>query len=242
MRHYRDRIYECYASRVQDTSSVFDEGEAVRWGRVYNSYLRGWLPENNNAAILDVACGGGKLLYFFKSKGFTNIYGVDISPEQIALARQVTENVVEEDAITFLQSHKEKYDLITGLDIIEHFKKGEVLQFLDACYGALRPEGRIILQTPNAESPWGLQHRYHDFTHEVAFDSVSLEQLLSLAGFSKMNIRECGPFAHGLRSFCRNCIWKIIHCGLVIWNLAETGSKGSGIYTRIFLITGKKIV
>lgn len=240
MKDYRTRIYKVYASHMQGASSLFDEGKAICWGKAYDAYLKGWLPEQKDAAILDVACGGGKLLYFIKTRGYKNLFGVDISPEQIALASQVTENVIEEDAITFLQAHKEKYDLIIGLDIVEHFKKEAVLQFLDTCYGALRPEGRIILQTPNAESPWGLQHRYHDFTHEVGFDSVSLERLLSLAGFSKTNIRECGPVVYGLRSFFRNCIWKIIHCGLVIWNLAETGSRGSGIYTRVFLITGKK--
>lgn len=225
---------------MQNAPSLFDDAKSMHWGKAYDAYLKGWLPEQKDAAILDVACGGGKLLHFFKSKGYKNLFGVDISPEQIALASQVTQNVVEEDAITFLQSHKEKYDLITGLDIVEHFKKEAVLPFLDVCYGALRPEGRIILQTPNAESPWGLHHRYHDFTHEVGFDSNSLERLLSLVGFSKINIRECGPVMYSLRSFCRNCIWKLIHVGLVIWNLAETGSKGSGIYTRVFLITGKK--
>jgi len=240
MTDYRKRIYKEYASRMQDAPSLFDEGEAIRWGKAYDAYFKGWLPEQKGAAILDVGCGGGKLLYFFKSRTYKNLFGVDVSPEQIALARQITENVVGEDAIAFLQSHKEKYDLITGLDIVEHFKKEEVLRFLDACYGALRPEGRLILQTPNAESPWGLKIRYGDFTHEVAFDPNILVRLLSTVGFSKMNIRECGPVIQGLLSFCRNCVWKIIHSGLVIWNLAETGSKGSGIYTRVFLITGTK--
>lgn len=240
MTDYRSRIYKVYASHMQNAPSLFDEAKAMHWGKVYDAYFTGWLPEQKDAAILDVACGGGKLLHFFKSKGYKNLFGVDISPEQIVLASQVTQNVVEEDAITFLQSRKEKYDLIIGLDIIEHFKKEAVLQFLDACYGALRPEGRIILQTPNAESPWGLQHRYHDITHEVGFDSFSLERLLSLVGFSGITHREAGPVVYGVRSLVRYFIWKVIWVLLALWNLAETGTKGSGIYTRAFLVTGKK--
>ena len=240
MTDYRTRIYKEYASRMQDASSVFDEAEAARWGQAYDTFLKGWLPENKDAAILEVGCGGGKLLYFLKSRGYSHLQGVDISPEQVALARQVSKDVVEADAIKFLESHKARHDLIIGLDIVEHFRKDEVLRFLDACHAALKPGGRLILQTPNAESPWGTHHRYNDFTHEVGFNPNSLERLLALVGFSDIMAREAGPVVHGAFSLGRYVIWKIIRAGLSIWNLAETGSKGSGIYTRVFLMTGKR--
>ena len=241
MTNYRTRIYKEYASRMQDTPPVFDEVEAVRWGCAYGTFLKGWLPEKN-VAILDVACGGGKLLHFFKTRGYANLQGVDISPEQAALSKQVTENITEANAIEYLAEKKESYDLITGLDIIEHFKKSEVLKFLDASYGALKPGGRIILQTPNAESPWGMTHRYNDFTHEIAFNPNALNRLLSLCGFFEIESRETGPVTHGVVSLGRYLIWKVIRVGLSIWNLAETGSRGSGIYTRVFLISGRKVI
>jgi 2-polyprenyl-3-methyl-5-hydroxy-6-metoxy-1,4-benzoquinol methylase len=237
---YRSRIYKNYASCMQDADPVFDEAEAVRWGRTYDKFLRGWLPEKKGAGILDVACGGGKLLYFFKKQGYTKLQGVDISPEQVVLSKQVTENVTESNAIDYLKNTRETYDLIAGLDILEHFKKDEVLQFLDACYDALRPGGRLILQTPNAESPWGSHHRYNDFTHEVGFNSNALKRLLAIVGFSGITAREAGPVVHGVLSFVRYLIWKLIWVVLALWNLAETGSKGSGIYTRVFFITGRK--
>jgi len=240
MTDYRTRIYKEYASRMQDASLIFNKDEAVRWGRAYDTFLKRWLPNKKDAAIIDVACGGGELQYFFKSRGFTNIQGVDISPEQVALTRQVTENVVEGDAIVYLQKHLETYDLITGLDIVEHFKKDEVLHFLDACYDALRPGGRLILQTPNAESPWGMKIRYGDFTHEVGFDTNSLRWLLALVGFSEITSREAGPVVHGIVSLGRFLIWKVIRSLIALWNLAETGSLGSGIYTRVFFISAKK--
>lgn len=226
---------------MQDTPIVFDEVEAVRWGRAYDTFLKGWLPEKN-VAILDVACGGGKLLHFFKSRGYTDLQGVDVSPEQVTLSKQVTENITEVNSIDYLEEKKESYDFITGLDIIEHFQKSEVLKFLDASYGALKPGGRIILQTPNAESPWGMTHRYNDFTHEIAFNPNSLKRLLSLCGFFEIESREAGPVIHGVVSLGRYLIWKAIRVGLAIWNLAETGSRGSDIYTRVFLISGRKLI
>ena len=241
MTDYRIRIYREYASRMQDAAAVFDEAGAVRWGRAYDTFLKGWLPEKG-AAILDVACGGGKLLHFLKSRGYTDLQGVDVSPEQVTLSKQVTENITEVNALDYLEEKQGAYDLITGLDIVEHFQKSEVLKFLDACYSALKPGGRIILQTPNPESPWGMMVRYGDFTHEVCFSPNSLKQLLSLCGFVEIQSRETGPVIHGVASLGRYLIWKVIRVGLAICNLAETGSRGSGIYTRVFLISGRKTI
>ena len=123
-----------------------------------------------------------------------------------------------------------------------HFYKDEVLRFLDACNNALKPGGRLVLQTPNADSPWGMSIRHGDFTHEVGFNPNALTRLLSLTGFQAIESRETGPIplGHSIKSTIRFFIWQIIRAGLKLWNLAETGSAGSGIFTRVFLIAGKK--
>jgi SAM-dependent methyltransferase len=138
---YRSRIYERYASRFQSAPPNFDLDAARRWGRAYRHYLRGWLPNDRGACILDVACGGGKLLQFFLDAGFRDVHGVDVSPEQVALSRQVTPNVVRANVLEYLAEQSGRFDLITGLDIVEHFRKDEVLRFLDRCYAALKPGG-----------------------------------------------------------------------------------------------------
>ena len=238
MTDYRNRIYQDYTNLTQDVCSSFDESDLISTGKAYNTFLRGWLSRDKKAAILDVGCGSGRLLSFLKEKGFENLQGVDISSQQVTLARKVLRNIVNEDAISFLKKRKKSYNLIVGLDIVEHFRKDEVLHFLEACFNALQPGGRLVLQTPNAESPWGLMYRYGDLTHELAFTPNSLKQLLTLCGFSEISAREAGPVAHGIVSLIRYLIWKAIRSGLIVWNLAETGSKKSGIYTRVFLISG----
>ena len=239
---YRTRIYENYATNFQDAPTIFDETAAWRWGRAYRHYLRRWLPEDKNAMIVDLACGGGKLLYFFKRMGYGNITGVDISPEQVRLARQVTHGVEEADILDWLESRPARFDLITGFDIVEHFHKDEVLRFLDACHHALKPGGRLILQTPNADSPWGMSIRHGDFTHEVGFNPNALSRLLALVGLSRVESRELGPVpvGHSVKSTVRYLIWQSIRAGLKLWNLAETGSAGSGVFTRVFVITCEK--
>src|SRR5712672_2207231 len=116
MSDYRERIYARYASAFQDANPQFDYAGAERWGTAYDSYLRGWLPVDKTAPILEVACGYGRLLYFFKQRGYTNVTGVDISPSQVVVARQVCAKVVEQNVLDFLRQHPGEFELITAFD------------------------------------------------------------------------------------------------------------------------------
>jgi len=237
---YRSKIYRSYASQFQGATERFDESAAVRWGLPYKHYLRGWLPASQQAAILDVGCGNGRLLHFFKQSGYSNLTGVDISGEQVALARQVVPNVTEGNCIDVLRGAPESFDLIAGLDIIEHLKKDEAIDLLDGCIKALRPGGRLILQTPNADSPWFGSIRYGDFTHENCFNAHSLGKLLQLRGFTQVEARPAGPVSHGIPSFIRSAAWQLTVLGCKTWNFVEVGSPGSGIFTRVFFASGRR--
>jgi len=238
--YYRSKIYKKYASGFQGRDANFNTGTAKRWGLAYSHYLRKWLPDSKDAVILDVACGGGALLYFLKERGYTNLRGVDISPEQVKLSKQVVNNVIETDALEFLTATEDTYDLIVGLDFIEHLHKDEVIRFLEACFEKLKSSGRLILQTPNAESPLGNGVFCGDLTHETFFAAGGLQRILRLCGFSSIEIREAGPAVHGFVSMIRCIIWRVIRFMLKCWNLAETGRCGNGILTRVFLISGIK--
>jgi 2-polyprenyl-3-methyl-5-hydroxy-6-metoxy-1,4-benzoquinol methylase len=235
MSSYRDQIYQRYASVFKASSAAVDDATIDRWGGSYDVYLGGWLPESREAKIGDVACGPGWLLRFFVRRGYGNVSGVDISAEQVELARRHTTRVERGDLLGFLRAHPESFDLLTGFDIVEHFTKDELLDFLDACHGALRPGGRLVLQTPNGESPFGGSVRYGDFTHETCFTPTLLGQLLELTGFGGVECRECGPIVRGAASLVRAALWRLIRLHLLLWNLAETGSTGSRVLTRVFL-------
>jgi len=239
---YRERIYARYGTNFQNTGERFDKAKSKQWGKAYRHYLRGWLPIDREAKIVELGCGGGRLLHFLKEEGYKQLIGVDISPDQVLLSKQVVPNVVQSDVLTFLDNQWGRFDLVIGLDIIEHFHKPEVLRFLDLCFAALKPDGRLVLQTPNAESPWGSTHRYGDLTHEVCFNPNALSRLLRLTGYSEIEAREAGPVPIGssLVSSIRSVVWAAIRMGLKVWNMAETGDGGSGVFTRVFLISGVK--
>lgn len=242
MTDYRQRVYEDYASAFQGAGEAFDMRAARRWGRAYDHYLRGWLPMPRDLAVVELGCGGGRLLRFFADRGYSNVVGVDISPSQVRLAAQAGASVVEGDAVGFIEAHVGTYDLVVGLDIVEHLRKDELFRFLDGCFASLRPRGRLILQTPNADSPFGCAHRYNDISHEVAFNPNSLCRLLTLVGFTSVEPREQGPIPLGYSSAStvRSVLWHGIRLGLLAWNLVETGGTGSGVLTRVFFATGVK--
>jgi hypothetical protein len=113
--------------------------------------------------------------------------------------------------------------------------------FLDLCYKALRLGGRLILQTPNAESLWGNTIRYVDLTHEICFTPGNLLRLMIICGFRDLKARETGPvpWGHSAASTVRYFVWQGFRLVLKLWNLAE-GHPGSGVFTRVFLASGVK--
>lgn len=237
---YRDRIYPIYKSLNSPEVHIRKQAD---WGYTARPLLGGiqkWLPANKDASCLDVACGAGALLFGLRQTGYNTLYGVDYSIEQVASAKLVCENVMQGDAIAYLTMNKEKFDMITAYDIIEHFDKADIFTFVDAIYAALKPGGRLIVQTPNADSPWFGSIRYGDFTHELAFSPQSLSLVLKVAGFWQFESHECRPFVHGFKSALRAILWRGLRGLLMTWNIIETGSKGSGIYTRVFIAKADK--
>lgn len=237
---YREKIYPKYTSQKMTDFIDLSDDEYRRWGRTTGKYIEGWLPQNKDAKCLDIACGAGHALHLLKSAGYRNFAGIDISPEQVATSKKVWLEVYEANALQFLLQHKDTYDLIIGFDIVEHFTKDELFDFLDGIHAALRPGGRVILQTPNADSPFGLMHRYNDLTHELCFNKHSLNHLLNITGFGEFSARECGPVVYGLKSLIRSIAWRAIRGGIKLWNLIETGHVGSDVFTRVFLVSAIK--
>lgn len=233
--NYRSIIYQKYTESQSPGLLTFTDSDFRSNSRAIDARINAWLPVEKSIKCLDVACGAGQMVFFLNEKGYNNIWGVDISPQQVDIAKRFSPNIHLGDAIAFLENNKNSFEFITAIDIIEHFNKDELLHFLKALSNALKPGGRLIVQTPNAESPWGLKVRYGDLTHEICFDPNLLKSILTISGFELFEAKECGPYVHGIISFFRVAIWRFISFILRLWNLAEVGNSGSGIYTRVFI-------
>ncbi len=234
-------IYDRYATGFRGGSLRFDEAALRRWAYPYRRLLAGWLPSRTDARIVDVGCGDGRFLLFLRDRGYGWLAGVDISGEQVHLARQAFGDAVAEgDAVAYLAGRRGGFDLVVALDLAEHLSKERFLRFLAAAHVALRKGGRLILQTPNGESPFSSPVLFGDLTHQFAVTPLLLTSLLRGAGFIDIECREAGPTVRGPLTFFRFILWRVLRLSLLFWNLVEAGGVGSRICTRVFLASAVK--
>jgi 2-polyprenyl-3-methyl-5-hydroxy-6-metoxy-1,4-benzoquinol methylase len=234
---YRTRIYGQYVhGREQSLAPATLDGLASKAPYLRRLVARHF-PPSREGVILDLGCGHGSLIHVARAAGYRNVSGVDLSSEQVAEARRLgIEGVREGDLMaTLAELPDESHDAIVAFDVIEHFTRDELLPFVDEVRRVLRPGGRWLIHTPNGESPFFGRIRYGDFTHEMAFTTTSLGQLLLSSGFREVRFHEDAPIVHGVLSAGRFVVWHGIRALLRLYLAAETGSPGSGVLSQNFL-------
>ena len=237
---YREKLYARYASvQVPQWLQAPTNGTRINQGAIAHR-LRGWLPVARNFSGLDLGCGSGDLIVALQSLGFNNLTGVDVGPEQVAIARTRGVSVVQADIVDYLQTSDQSFDVIFAFDVVEHFTKDEVLDLFALIWKRLKPGGRLIVQTPNALSPWASHYRYNDLTHELIFGPSCLASTLRLSGFKDVKLREVGPHIHGFVSGVRWVLWKFVRAGYIALNCIESGGSFGGVYTRNMLVSALK--
>jgi 2-polyprenyl-3-methyl-5-hydroxy-6-metoxy-1,4-benzoquinol methylase len=228
MFEYRIRAYNTYVSGRQETLAPATlEGLKPRVPSLRKLVWRHF-PPDLNTSILDLGCGHGTLIHVARQEGYRNIRGVDGSPEQIAAAEALgIEGVVQSDVMEALAKEPNaSFDCLIAFDLIEHFNRNELIEFVDEVYRVLKSQSRWIIHTCNAESPFGMRSRYGDITHELAFTRTSIGQLLLSSGFSRVDCYEDQPAVHGVKSAARWVLWKCFRSLLRLYLATETGDTG----------------
>jgi len=240
VRVYREKLYASYAS-IQIPGWTESPGKAVQINRrAILHRLRGWLPQSQDSTCLDLGCGSGDLILALRSVGFHDVIGVDLGPEQVAIARSRGVPVVQANILEYLRESDQTFDLIFAFDVVEHFTKDEVLDLFALIWKHLKPGGRVILQTPNALSPWGSHLRYNDLTHELIFGPGCLASTLRMSAFKDVEFRELSPYIHGFVSAIRWILWQFVRVGYAAVNYIESGWSYGGVYTTNMLASALK--
>lgn len=240
MSDYRRQVYDLYVSAHLRDDADYSPTGYERASTFLHQRFRRWLPPDKGAAVLDLGCGHGKALFWLQRQGYTDLSGIDYSPEQVERARRIVPAVEKGDFFALLEGCQERYDFILALDVIEHFNPEEALRLGKTVHQALRPGGRFLVQTLNADSPFEGHLHYGDLTHQSTYNARSLETLMRLAGFSRVEFAALGPVAHGPLSAVRWLLWKFIALGLVGYHLVEGGNTGGGIFTQCFAACAHK--
>jgi 2-polyprenyl-3-methyl-5-hydroxy-6-metoxy-1,4-benzoquinol methylase len=222
----RDRLYQSYASQHSGA------GSAGATRVIYRRDIRMLLPPPSAGPIVDIGCGSGQLVRCLLADGY-DAAGIDVSPEQVALATESGLGQVRlGDYRELLGKRFGELAAVTATDLLEHLTKPEVLATFDAVAAALRPGGRFVARVPNAGSPFGGQIRYGDFTHETWYTARSVRQLAAAAGFGPVEVIGCPPPAHGMASTGRALLWKPVSGLLKLVLAVETGAVRGHIVTQ----------
>lgn len=196
------------------------------------------LPPPDSGPVIDIGCGQGALIRLLAADGY-HAEGIDISPEQVRIARAAGTAQVRLGDYRVLLARMRNAAAVVATDLLEHLCKAEVLETFDLAARALQPGGVFIARVPNAVSPFGGNIRYGDFTHESSFTARSVRQLAAASGFHSIDVRSCPPLAHGLKSAARAAIWRPFSALLTVILAAETGTFRGHIVTQNLTFVAK---
>jgi 2-polyprenyl-3-methyl-5-hydroxy-6-metoxy-1,4-benzoquinol methylase len=178
--------YYKFQARARGVRSLDDVRRlAGEKSHLYDLIVSPWLPKDASLPVAEVACGHGSFLHWLKSRGYTNVTGIDSSPEQIAFARQVGVPVEQDDMSRWLaRQPKNHFAAIIAIDLVEHLSKDDFMELLKASYAALSPGGGLILRLPNGDSPLVGMNLFNDITHVWTYTPNALHSLSQMQGFS----------------------------------------------------------
>ena len=128
--------------------------------------------------ILDVGCGTGANLQMLAEFGVAE--GVDVSAEALDFCRARGLGRVRQGAAESLPYEDAQFDLVTGLDVVEHLD--DDVAGLREMFRVLRPGGRALLFVPAFMFLWGVQDDVSH--HRRRYTLAELKEKLRAAGLT----------------------------------------------------------
>jgi cyclopropane fatty-acyl-phospholipid synthase-like methyltransferase len=163
---------------------------------LYDQLVQRWLPADKSRPVAELACGHGSFLYWLKTRNFSAIAGVDSSAEQVALARQVSVRVDQDDVNRWLARQPQNhFAALVAIDLVEHLSKDDFMVFLKGAHSALAPGGSLILRLPNGDSPFVGLNLFNDITHVWTYTPNCLNSLAQMHGFARTEFADEGAAA-----------------------------------------------
>jgi 2-polyprenyl-3-methyl-5-hydroxy-6-metoxy-1,4-benzoquinol methylase len=194
---YETSTYRELVGERPDASNFFALHDEEQFGKI--PLLRGLLRRGDT--VLDVGCAGGAFLDF--------IAGVAGRTVAIEPATGYHESLRERGHLVYADTAAASRELSTSVDlavsfsVIEHV--GNPVAFLQGIRGLLRPDGVLLVSTPNRSDlllrcgPPAYRSFFYRLVHRYYFDAQSLTEVLRRASFRVQTIHYKHRF--GLANF-----------------------------------------
>ena len=151
------------------------------------------------ASFVDVGCATGRLIQYLKLQGWSE-QGIEVCRPAAAYGRQERGVSIFTGTLEAAELSSAVFDVVHASHVIEHLQSPG--SFLDEAYRILKPEGTLILITPNSD---GLQAklkrsdwRSSIADHMLLFSRRTLGVLLEKHGFSVARSKTWGGIPQGM--------------------------------------------
>ncbi|QQZ62148.1 methyltransferase domain-containing protein [Paenibacillus sonchi] len=157
-------------------------------------YLQYILPTDR---VLDIGCGRGEFIELLTESGVT-VEGIDLNEDMVEYCQDRGFNVKYADAIEYLiNASPQSYDCISMCQVIEHLTFEQYTYLLSLILNALKPGGRVIIETINAQSVYAMSNWFYiDPTHTKPVHPETLDFVIKETGFNKTERKNVSPVEH----------------------------------------------
>lgn len=175
--------YATYGRKNKSVDVLIREKEEQReYIDLFDTYL------TKASRILDVGCGKAIFLSFLKERGYSNLFGIELSRDEIDFAKKTFDLDIEYATIENYSGGD--FDAAVLIAMIEHYTNPK--ESLAAVRRSLKDGGILFISTPNVKRMIlrkGVSN-YFKFVHTYYFSLETLKSIVQQSGFEILDARE----------------------------------------------------
>lgn len=180
----KDSFYSAFESEHRGSRELIKSRQ-----KIYNDFIFALADIYPQSKACDLGCGRGEWLELLSEAGFDAI-GIDLDEGMLSYCHDLGLNVIQQDVIQFLKKLDDNsVSLISSFHLIEHIGFENVKILVQEALRVLKPNGLLILETPNCENIIvGTNNFYLDPTHVAPIPNELLSFLTRYSGFKRNKI------------------------------------------------------
>jgi 2-polyprenyl-3-methyl-5-hydroxy-6-metoxy-1,4-benzoquinol methylase len=192
---WKNSVIEGYYDKILIKGLETNRGIQANWHNLTFLKIKNYLGTNKKH--LDYACGSGTLIGLYSE---AESIGFDISERQIHYANKK----YNQKATFYLSSelnfekNTNEYDVITVIGLLEFLDNKGNIEIINNLYTLLKPNGKLILTTPNFTSTMYLLEKVINILGGVSYQNQHINKLnksklsllLNQTNFNKIKVQK----------------------------------------------------